>query len=115
MPDFATSFTTGTIQGNKNSALRIFTEAGDTQSLHFWSNFDPFFLLKIAEIKKKKTGKKEKKKNFGGKNSAIGLSKNCKIRTYLFSPSKWKIGLLFALFEHFLVKIWARSKVKGSK
>ena len=32
-----------------------------------------------------------------------------------FLPFKWKIGLLFALFERFLVKIWAISKVKRSE
>ena len=75
MPDFATSFTTGSIQGNKNSALRIFTEAGDTQSLHFWSNFDPFFLLKIAEIKNKKKEKKKKKEFWRKKFSHWAIQK----------------------------------------
>ena len=33
--------------------LKIFTETGDTQSLHFWSNFGPFFpLKKMATLKK---------------------------------------------------------------
>ena len=42
-------FTTVSIQGNKNSVFKnflktqVFTETGDTQSLHFWSNFGPFF------------------------------------------------------------------------
>ena len=40
-----------------------------------------------------------------------------RIAIYLIAllPFKWKIGLLFALFEHFLVKIRPWPKVKGSK
>ena len=33
---------------------RIFTETEHTQSLNFWSNFDPIYPLKKAEIKKSK-------------------------------------------------------------
>ena len=61
---------------------QIFTEMGDTQSLHFWSNFDPFF--------PPEDGQNKKKMNFGVKSSAIGLSKNCEIKTYLFSTSSEK-------------------------
>ena len=48
--------------------------------VQLWTLFYPWRWLK---------SKKKKKKNFRGKNSAIGLSKNCKI-TYLFSPSNEK-------------------------
>ena len=33
---------------------------------------------------------KRNNNNFGGKNSPIGLSNNCKVKTYLFSPSNEK-------------------------
>ena len=51
------------------------TQIGDTQSLHFWSNFDRFFLLKMAEI--------IIRKNFRGN---ILATKICKIKTNFFSP-----------------------------
>ena len=41
---------------------QTFTETGDTQNLHFWSNFDPLFPPKDGLEKKKK--KKKKKKEF---------------------------------------------------
>ena len=47
---------------------QIFTETGDTQSLHFWSNFGPFF--PPEEDGQIKTNNN----NFGGKNSPIVLS-----------------------------------------
>ena len=52
------------------------------------------------------------KKKIEGKNSAIELSRNQVLSLLHF---KWKIELLFGLFERFLVKIWAGSKVKGSE
>ena len=58
----------------------------------------------------------QENKKIVDKNSVIGLSKSA-INTNLaaLSPFKWKIGLLFALFEGFSVKIRAWSKAIGSE
>ena len=52
------------------------------------------------------------KKNVN-KNSAIGLSESVKPNPIAIFPFKWKIGLLFAIFERFLVKKGAWSRFKG--
>ena len=105
MPDSAKIFTTGSIQGNKNSALRIFEKLNFLQKREIPRvyTFGPTLITFLPW----RRWPNLKQSNFRGKNSPIGLSKNCKV--------KWKIGLLFALFESFLVKIWTRSKIKGSE
>ena len=63
-----------------------------------------------------KMAKIKENKKLVDKNSVIGLSKSAiNTNTAALSPFKWKIGLLFALFESFSVKIRAWSKVKGSE
>ena len=58
----------------------------------------------------------QENKKIVDKNSVIELSKSAiKTNPAALSPFKWKIGLLFALFENFSVKIRAWSKVKGSE
>ena len=56
-------------------------------------------------------------KKIGDKNSAIGLSESVKPNPIAILPFKWKIGLLFAFFERFLVKkgVWSRFKEPESK
>ena len=55
----------------------------------------------------------EENKYFQDKNSAIGLSESVNPNPVALLPFKWKIGLLFALFERFLVKKGAWSPFKG--
>ena len=51
------------------------------------------------------------------KNSAIGLSESVNPNPVTLLPFKWKIGLLFALFERFLLKkgVWSQFKGPESK
>ena len=73
----------------------------------FGSTLSPIYPLKIAEI--------GENNSTWDKNSAIGLSKSFNSNPVDLVPFKWKIGLLFALFERFLVKKRAWCKVKGSE
>ena len=76
---------------------------GDTQSLHFWSNFDAFFTTKKdAEVKK--IILKEK-------TQPLGYPEIVKSRR-ISSPIQMVNRITFWAF---LVKIWGRSKVKGSE
>ena len=52
-------------------------------------------------------------KNIEDENSANGLSKSVNPNPVALLPFKWKIGLLFALFERFWVKKGAWSPFKG--
>ena len=113
MPDFAKIFTTGSMQGNTNSALGIFGKVKflQKQKIHrvctFASTLTPFFpLKKMAEIKKKRILEE--------KIQRLGYPKIEKSRL-ISSPFQIKNRIFFALFERFLVKIWARLKVKGSE
>ena len=54
-------------------------------------------------------------KKIQDENSAIGLSESVNPNPVALLPFKWKIGLLFALFERFLVKKGAWSHFKGSE
>ena len=51
LSDFDEIFTRGSIKNLWK--IQIFTEMGDTQSLHFWSNFDPQFLLEEGRNREK--------------------------------------------------------------
>ena len=72
---------------------QIFTERGDTQSLHFWSNFDPFLPLEEdGQIKKiKKIKKLEEKNHF------LGYRKIVKSRR-ISSPHQMKNRTNFCTF-----------------
>ena len=52
-------------------------------------------------------------KKIQDENSAIGLSESVNPNPVALLPFKWKIGLLFALFERFLVKKGAWSHFRG--
>ena len=52
-------------------------------------------------------------KKIQDENSAIGLSESVNPDSVALLPFKWKIGLLFALLERFLVKKGAWSHFKG--
>ena len=56
-------------------------------------------------------------KKIQDENSAIGLSESVNPNPVALLPFKWKIGLLFALFERFLVKksVWPHFKGSESK
>ena len=88
LPDFAKVFTTGSIQGNKNSALGIFENSFFLQKREiprvytFGPNLIPFSLWR--------SWPNLKQNNVRGKNSLTGLSKSCKVKTCLFSPSTVK-------------------------
>ena len=71
----------------------------------FGPTLGPIYPLKMAKIEE----------NISEQNSDIGLSKSLNPNTVALLPFKWKVGLLFALFEHFFVKIRVWSKVKGSE
>ena len=73
----------------------------------FCPTLRPIYPLKMAEI--------EENKYFQEKNSAIGLSESVNPNPVALLPFKWKIGLLFALFERFFVKKGAWSHFKSSK
>ena len=73
----------------------------------FGPTLSPIYPLKMAEIRENN--------KYWDKNSAIRLSKSVNPNPKALVLFKWKIGLLFALFEHFLVKNRACSKVKESK
>ena len=111
MPDFAEIFTRGIIPGYTNSVWRILEKFKFLQKWEipkvsrFGLTLTPFSPLKMAEIKKSKY--------FLNKNSAIGLSKYANGKTISPLPFKWKMGLLFALFERLVGKIWVWSKVRG--
>ena len=76
-PDFVEIFTRGSIKGDTNSVSRILEKFKFLQKREmpkvctFGLTLTPFSLLKITEI--------EKTKYFQGQNSAIKLSKYCKI------------------------------------
>ena len=65
----------------------------------------PIYPLKMAQI--------AENKNIEDENSANGLSKSVNPTPVALLPFKLKIGLLFALFECFLVKKEAWSQFKG--
>ena len=102
MSDSAKIFTTGSTQGNKNSALRIFVKLQFLQKREiprvcaFGPNVTPFLALK-------KVAKFKKKKNIGGKNSPIGLSKENGNgeNTLLVLPSK----LHWLIYEELHIKM----------
>ena len=71
----------------------------------FCPTLRPIYPLKMAEIRENKKSQ--------GENSAIGLSESVNPDPLALLPFKWKIGLLFALFERFLVKKGAWSLFKG--
>ena len=71
----------------------------------FCPTLRPIYPLKMAEI-----GVNKKTQD---KNSAIALSKSVNLNPIALLSFKWKIGLLFALFERFLVKKGAWSHFKG--
>ena len=73
----------------------------------FGPTLSPIYPLKTAEIRENN--------KYWDKNSAIRLSKSVNPNPKALVLFKWKIGLLFALFEHFLVKNRAWSKVKELK
>ena len=112
LPGFAKIFTTGSIQRNKNNASRIFENFLQEQEIRgvctFGQTFASFFpLKKIAEIRKKK--------EFWRKKFSHWAFQKLQNQDVSLVPFKWKIGLLFARFERFLVNIWVRSKVKRSE
>ena len=90
LPDSAKIFTTVSIQGNKNSALRIFEKLKFLQKREIPSVYT--FGPTLAPLFPPEEDGQIKRNNnsFGGKNSPIGLSKNCKVKTYLFSSSNEK-------------------------
>ena len=106
-------FTRGSIQGHTNSVWRTLEKFKFLQKreipkvCRFVQTLTPFFPMKMAKTKKSKY--------FSDKNSAIGLSKYANGKTVSPLPFKWKIGLLFTLFECLLKKIWAWSKIRGSE
>ena len=91
---------------NNLCKIQIFTEAGDTQNLHFWFNSDPRFSLKIVKI--------EKKKIFSRKNFSHRVSKYRKIKALSSLIFPGKIRLLFALC---ILSIfgWKPAKIKGQR
>ena len=111
--DHAEIFTRGSTKGGKISVWRIFEKS------EFWPKreipkvwtFCPtlrlIYPLKMAEI--------GENKSTVNKNSAIGLSKSGNPNPAALLPFKWKIELLFALFERFFVKKGAWSHFKSSK
>ena len=109
--NLAETCTRDSAQGDTNGVLRIFGKFKFLQKrdipkvFTFGPTLTPFFPLKMAKIENNKEMKRL--------NSAIGLSKNRKIKTVSLVPFQWKLGLLFALFECFLGKIRAWSQVKG--
>ena len=74
-------------------------ETGGTESLHFWSHFDPTFLPEDSRNRKKYIYI-----YIYNKTLAIGLSKYLKIRAPFPLPFPGKIRLLFALFWLFLTR-----------
>ena len=86
----------------------IFTEAGDTQILHIWSNFEPKLPPEDGQNPEKQNNSRQK---FSDR--AIQICYQHQPRSSF--PFQWKIGLHFALFESFFVKIRAWSKVIGSE
>ena len=109
LPDFAKKF----YQRIHKQCLKNFGKMQILQKreipkvCRFGLTLTPFSPLKIAEI--------EKSRHFLDKTSAIGLSKYANGKTVSPLSFKWKIGLLYALFESLLGKIWAWSKVRGSE
>ena len=73
----------------------------------FGPTLSPIYPLKMAKI--------EENKKIYEQNSDIRLSKSLTPDTVALLPSKSKVGLLFALIEHFFVKTRVWSKVKGSE
>ena len=71
--------------------IQIFTTAGRTQSLHFWSNFGPNLPQEGGQNQKKLVF-------FQGKNLFIRLSKYAKIKALSGPNFELKMQLLFAVF-----------------
>ena len=72
---------------NKNSALRIFEN-----SFFYRNGRSPVYTFgpTLISFSPCRRWLNFKQNNFQGKNSPIGLSKNCKVKTCLFSPSTVK-------------------------
>ena len=106
--DLAEIFTRGSTKGDKIGVWRIFEKLSFLPKREipkvcaFCPTLSPIYPLKLAEI--------GKNKKIQDKNSAIGLSKSVNPNPVALLPFKWKIGLLFAPFELFLVK---KSVVQG--
>ena len=88
--------------------IKIFSKTGNTQVWTFYPTLRPIYPLKMAKIGGNK---------ILNKNLAIGLSESVNPNPVTLLPFKWKIGLLFALFEHFLLKkgVWSQFKGPESK
>ena len=98
LPDFAEIFTRVSNQGDTNSVQRLLEKFKFLRNRRYpkfaclvqlWPPFSPLKMAKIEENKKNSE-----------KSSAIRLSKYANCKTVSPLPFKWKIGLLFELFEH---------------